>query len=433
MTAVVDAPVLAGLDGELDALFESELSVRSGSELVAMLAGTAAARARLDAFEVRVIAEAQRQHIAFDHGATSLPDLVAGVTRCSRGEARARVRRSVDLAPRTALTGEALEPIHPHAAAAFEAGQISAAHADAIVDCLGRIPPTCPLEDTAVAERCLVDIACHEAPLAVRRAGQVLLARLDPDGVEPRDERIQRERCFGLRDNPDGTKSPYGTLTPEWCAIWQPVLDALAAPLSAGEDGQRDERSYGQRLHDAFLEAGERLLRSGTLPASGGLPVTILIHTKPGDLTRPGGLVRTGHDDLLSTAALQRLAGEGEIVEVRTGHLGGICDYGRTRRLATPGQRKALAVRDGGCCFPSCTRPAAWTEAHHVIPWEQDGETNLDNLCLLCAHHHRSFEAAGWTLTMPGGVPTWTPPASVDPQRKPRRNCAHHIDIDFTA
>ena len=196
----------------------------------AAFGAASAARARLDAFEGRVIAEAQRQHIAFAHGATSIADLVAGVTRCSRAEARAKVQRSVDLGPRTTLTGEPLEPIHPHTAAAFEAGQISAAHADAITDCLGHLPAGCPAEDLAVAERCLLEIARHEPPLAVRRAGQVLLARLDPDGTEPREQQIQKARCLGLRDNPDGTKSPYGVLTPEWAAIWQPILDSLAAP-----------------------------------------------------------------------------------------------------------------------------------------------------------------------------------------------------------
>ena len=279
--------MLAGLDGELDVLVETDLAALDGGGLVGMLAGVASARARLDAFEARVIAEASRQHVAFSHGATSIARSGRRRDPLLPRRRAGEVQRSVDLAPRTTLTGEPLHPIHPHTAAAFEAGQLSAAHADAIVDCLGRLPATCPAEDLAVAERCLVEIARHEAPLAVRRAGQVLLARLDPDGTEPREERIARARCFGLRDNPDGTTTPYGVLTPEWAAIWQPILDALAAPLPAGEDGERDDRSHGQRVHDAFLEAGQRLLRSHTLPDQGGLPVTILIRTTHQDLTPP--------------------------------------------------------------------------------------------------------------------------------------------------
>ncbi|HEV7719781.1 MAG TPA: HNH endonuclease signature motif containing protein, partial [Iamia sp.] len=30
-----------------------------------------------------------------------------------------------------------------------------------------------------------------------------------------------------------------------------------------------------------------------------------------------------------------------------------------------------------------------WIEAHHIIHWEDHGETATDNLLCLCAHHHR--------------------------------------------
>ncbi|WP_375480817.1 HNH endonuclease signature motif containing protein, partial [uncultured Jatrophihabitans sp.] len=46
-----------------------------------------------------------------------------------------------------------------------------------------------------------------------------------------------------------------------------------------------------------------------------------------------------------------------------------------------------LAARDGGCCFPGCDRPAAWSEVHHVIPWADGGPTDLSNMCLLSLSH----------------------------------------------
>jgi hypothetical protein len=97
------------------------------------------------------------------------------------------------------------------------------------------------------------------------------------------------------------------------------------------------------------------------------------------------------------------------------------------------GKRTEAQARHRAPCRLTCTRPAAFTEVHHVIPWDPDGETNLDNLCLLCAHHHRNFQPAGWTVVMTGGAPEWIPPATVDPHRRPQRNRAHHHDIDFTA
>lgn len=84
---------------------------------------------------------------------------------------------------------------------------------------------------------------------------------------------------------------------------------------------------------------------------------------------------------------------------------GGILSYGRRVRLATVGQRRALAARDGGCCFPRCTRPAAWAEVHHVRRWIDGGGTDIANMCLLCAFHHREFERHDWTLEMIDGVP----------------------------
>ena len=105
---------------------------------------------------------------------------------------------------------------------------------------------------------------------------------------------------------------------------------------------------------------------------------------------------------------------------------------GRSQRLATRAQRLALIVRDGGCCFPGCERPAAWCEAHHVIPWQDGGPTDVDNLCLLCRYHHREFERRGWRVEMSDGVPQWIPPPFIDLDRRPVRNTAHHPpDIEF--
>jgi hypothetical protein len=86
-------------------------------------------------------------------------------------------------------------------------------------------------------------------------------------------------------------------------------------------------------------------------------------------------------------------------------------DLGRTSRVVQPGQRSALAVRDGGCVFPDCDRPLAWCEAHHLLHWLHGGPTDLANLALLCRAHHRMVHEGGWQLTRgPDGRLTATPP-----------------------
>ena len=37
-------------------------------------------------------------------------------------------------------------------------------------------------------------------------------------------------------------------------------------------------------------------------------------------------------------------------------------------------------MRDGGCIWPGCDRPAGFCDAQHVTPWQQGGETKLANL-----------------------------------------------------
>lgn len=78
--------------------------------------------------------------------------------------------------------------------------------------------------------------------------------------------------------------------------------------------------------------------------------------------------------------------------------LGQPLDVGRKDRLATDVQRAALGARDNGCIWPGCDNPHQWCDAHHVIPWQQGGETDLDNLTSLCRHHHVVTHLPGWEM-----------------------------------
>ena len=93
-------------------------------------------------------------------------------------------------------------------------------------------------------------------------------------------------------------------------------------------------------------------------------------------------------------------------------------EVGRATRVIQPAQRTALAVRDGGCVFPHCTRPLTWCDAHHLRHWLHGGPTDLANLALLCRAHHRAVHEGGWQLTrQPDGQLTATPPHRRHPSR----------------
>jgi hypothetical protein len=100
-------------------------------------------------------------------------------------------------------------------------------------------------------------------------------------------------------------------------------------------------------------------------------------------------------------------------------------DVGRSTRVVTPAQRAALAVRDGGCVFPDCTRPLAWCEAHHLWHWLDGGPTDLANLALVCRAHHRAVHDGGWQLTRhPDGHFTATPPHRRHPTARRHHSAA---------
>ncbi|HEX6327270.1 MAG TPA: DUF222 domain-containing protein [Jiangellaceae bacterium] len=126
---------------------------------------------------------------------------------------------------------------------------------------------------------------------------------------------------------------------------------------------------------------------------------------------------------LVSLSAVRRIACCAGIQRVVLDPAGAVLDVGREYRTATPAQFAALIARDGGCAFPGCTRPASWCIAHHIIHWADGGETNVDNLVLLCTWHHTVVHHHGWDVRLgPDRLPDFYPPPWVDPDREPQRN-----------
>ena len=107
------------------------------------------------------------------------------------------------------------------------------------------------------------------------------------------------------------------------------------------------------------------------------------------------------------------LACDASITRVLTRGPSQIVDVGRATRVVSATQRRALAVRDRGCI--GCRAPAGWCEAHHITFWGEGGETNLDNLALVCHGCHREIHLCGrrpirgldgrWALSPPGPGP----------------------------
>ena len=417
------------LRAALDALLSVDLTAVQGTDITALLVDLETERRRLEAVDQRVLAEMAERGLAGEYCRYSPADLLVTLLRVTPTEAKHRVGRARDLGPRRSITGEPLEPILPMTAAAVRAGEISSGHVAVISECLDRIPADLSVEASPVVERMLIEAARHEHPRQLARTAALVLARLDPDGPEPPED--EARRAFNLRKHADGSSTPTGWLSAETTAKWEAILDALAAPAPA-VDGMPDTRTPAQRRADAMDEAASRLLRSGEISPAGGMPLTVLATTTIDELSAGVGVARTGNGGQISIAQLVAMSSDARIIPVICDQTGGVIAYGRGRRLASLGQRLALAAQDGGCSFPGCGHPAAWTEVHHIRAWTDGGETDLDNMCLLCRFHHREHERRGWHAVLIGGIPHWVPPAFVDPDRRPIRNTAHHPrDFDF--
>jgi hypothetical protein len=181
-------------------------------------------------------------------------------------------------------------------------------------------------------------------------------------------------------------------------------------------------------MHDAFEEAGRRLLAAGDLPNHAGLPCQLIITMTLTDLERRAGRVTTHHGGTISVDEALRLAAGGKVLAAVLDDNGGILAYGRGQRLASAGQRKALFARDRGCTFPGCDRTAAQSEIHHAIDWATGGHTDLDNLAIACGYHNNQAPKQGWRTVMINGIPHWQPPPW-HPAQRPLRNQLHHPEL----
>ncbi|MCO5308198.1 MAG: HNH endonuclease [Austwickia sp.] len=111
----------------------------------------------------------------------------------------------------------------------------------------------------------------------------------------------------------------------------------------------------------------------------------------------------------LTPATVRRLACDARIIPAVLGTDGAVLDLGRASRLASPDQVRYLRLRDGCCTFPGCDRPSSWCEAHHLREWTTDlGETNVDNLALLCTRHHTDVHTRGLAGRLVDGAIRWS-------------------------
>jgi hypothetical protein len=101
------------------------------------------------------------------------------------------------------------------------------------------------------------------------------------------------------------------------------------------------------------------------------------------------------HGPYVSAETSRRIACDSSLLGIREGESGEPLSIGRKTRSIPPAMRRALRLRDGGCRFPGCTHDK-FVDGHHIQHWADGGETSLDNLVLLCRHHHHLVHEGGF-------------------------------------
>src|SRR5580704_12239590 len=107
-------------------------------------------------------------------------------------------------------------------------------------------------------------------------AEQIYSQLAPPDRDQDDDARF-KDRFFRLTRLFQGHGKADGDLTPECLAAVTEVLDTLGKKA-----GPEDDRSAGQRRHDALEEAMRLLLASGCLPERAGQAAQVQLHMCPG-------------------------------------------------------------------------------------------------------------------------------------------------------
>ncbi len=417
--------VVEGLDqrdAELDAWLATDLTALDSTTLLEVTRRWEVQDRRASAVRHRLVGEVESRGLARDRGHRDTAALLGELWNAAPAAARREVALAAELAPRSGLSGEALDPIFAVTAAAEAAGELSAAHAKVIIDAVNKLPTDLGAEWDDRLEADLVASARMFDPAQLTKLGRRYLDHLDPDGTL-RDERYRHQhRGFTIAQRADGSSHVEGELTAPCTQVLLASLDALAGPAPA-VDGTPDPRTPAERRHDGFEVALRLVLRAKELPDVGGTVATVLLTATVDQWDSETGLVTTGHGSLISVAQAKRIAGgDPLIVPVVIGKADGIIAYGTGQRLFNRHQRCAMYARDKGCTWPGCDAPPVWCEIHHVEGWIKTGRTSVDQGALLCTKHHQNLDFNGWVGVMINGRPHYIPPASLDPDQIPRRN-----------
>jgi hypothetical protein len=384
------------------------------AETVDLLAGEPGG-ARAEALAVMAAAEAHRSWVAARESKwarylDSLPKDPSSPAKDLAGELEREQKVGSGQAKKRATRAEQLGEL-PETEQALEAGGITDAHADAMTRARAKAD-----------SKARAALEAHEAELLGHAAGespwefQKRLERFvqrhsDDDGRSSWDKAKARER-LALTPNGDGMTRINGLLAPELAQRARRVLGSVsdelyrrdhqdhpadqAVPFTAITNEQRQAHAL-----DEILRRAEQV--NGPTDNKDRAVVVLSYDDLVG---RDGPLANTStlmDGTPVPASVARRMACDAGKIPFTLGGESVKLDLGRARRGASPAQDLALELLWSTCSFADCTAPIAWSQMHHLDPFNEDGHqggTDLGNLTPACAHRcHDLAHTPGWSFT----------------------------------
>ncbi len=219
------------------------------------------------------------------------------------------------------------------------------------------------------------------------------------DAIDP-TPRLESERNGRVDANGVEVPAGYGV-----------HADGTPVPMSS------DQPSVRNRIYERFstIIGHIEMNRVGA-----GAPFALVVTAKAEDIARGAGEATTGAAEPFPIATASRDGLNGAVFFHLMSEKRRTVSVQTENRYANRNQLTILAARDQGCTFPGCETPPGWCDAHHIVPWANEGKTEINNLTLACSAHHHLIDKTDWhTIMLKDGRPAWVPPATIDPAREP--------------
>jgi len=259
----------------------------------------------------------------------------------------------------------------------------------------------------------LLMIAHHGTASHVERLVRMYRNVKRTEALEMENERFACRELRWYTDD-DGCLVLQGRLTPEQGAVVRKALEAAMdeetnerkdVPAGTSCDQSKPDRDpVSARRADALERVARAFFRAGPECSSTSDRYLVHVHSDIETLREDGAGAQAELEDAghVSAETSRRMCCDSGVIHWFENSKGEPLSIGRKSRAVPPPINRALRRRDGGCRFPGCTA-SRFVDAHHIRHWADGGETSLENLVLLCRHHHRLVHEGGFGLAREAG------------------------------